>query len=306
MSSVSEVLEQACSFSSAQSPHLSAETADHLPVIVIERRRGWQIVDLRELWRYRELLYFLIWRDVKVRYKQTVLGAAWAVLQPLATMLVFTLFLGRVSGVAEGIAHYALFVFAGMLPWTFFATAITSAANSLVGNQNLVTKVYFPRLIVPTGAVGAALVDFAIAFGMLVVMLVYYGLRYGLTPGWQLVMAPVFALLLVVAALGVSAILAALTVAYRDFRHVVPFAVQLWMFATPCIYLNASSVLGPSSLTLLPLNPAYGLVLNFRQAMLGGPLDWYAFAVSGSVSLALLVLGCLYFRRVERSFADII
>jgi lipopolysaccharide transport system permease protein len=275
-------------------------------VTVIERRRGWQIVDLRELWRYRELLYFLVWRDVKVRYKQTALGAAWAVLQPLATMLVFTLFLGRVSGVADGIAHYSLFVFAGMLPWSFFATAITSAGGSVVGNQNLVTKVYFPRLIVPTGAIGAALVDFAIALGMLALMLLYYGLRDGLTPGWEIVLAPAIVLLLMVAALGVGALLAALTVAYRDFRHVVPFAVQLWMFATPCIYLNADAVLGPRSQALLPLNPAYGLVLNFRQAMLGGPLDWYALAVSGAVSVALLLLGCLYFRRVERSFADII
>jgi lipopolysaccharide transport system permease protein len=306
VSTVSDVLEKSCSLSSAEDNSLSAETIDQLPVTVIERRRDWQIVDLRELWRYRELLYFLVWRDVKVRYKQTVLGAAWAVLQPLATMLVFTLFLGRVSGVAEGIAHYSLFVFAGMLSWTFFATAITSAASSVVGNQNLVTKVYFPRLIVPMGAVGAALVDFAIAFGMLVAMLVYYGLRYGLAPGWQIILVPVLALLLVIAALGVGALLAALTVAYRDFRHVVPFAVQLWMFATPCIYLNASAVLGPRSLALLPLNPAYGLVLNFRQAMLGSPLDWYALAVSGAVSAALLVLGCLYFRRVERSFADII
>jgi lipopolysaccharide transport system permease protein len=278
------------------------EAADHLPTTVIERRRGWQVLGLHELWRYRELLFFLAWRDVKVRYKQTVLGAMWAVLQPFATMVVFTVTLGRFSDVSATIQHYPLFVFAGLLPWWFFQNGLTQASGSVVGNQNLITKVYFPRLIIPMGAVVAGLVDFVVAFGMLVAMMLYYGEA----PGWSLVVAPVAMLLLVLAAVGVGALLSALTVAYRDFRYVVPFAVQLWMFATTSIYLDSSLVVGPRGHFLLPLNPAHGLILNFRKAMLGGDPDWYALAVSGAVSVGLLFLGCLYFRRVERSFADVI
>jgi lipopolysaccharide transport system permease protein len=279
-----------------------AEPADDLPVTIIERQPGWRLVNVRELWRYRELLYFLTWRDVKVRYKQTVLGAAWAVLQPLATMLVFALFLGRLAGVATPEVPYSLFVFAGLLPWTFFANAVANAGQSVVGSQNLITKVYFPRLIIPMGAVAAGLVDFAIAGVMLLVMMPFYGRL----PGWGFVLVPLLVLGLVIAALGVGTLLAALTVAYRDFRYVVPFMVQLWMFATPTIYLEADQVVGPRWQALLPLNPAYGLIKNFRQAVLGGPLDLYGLGVSLGVSVLLLAAGCLYFRREERSFADII
>jgi lipopolysaccharide transport system permease protein len=278
-----------------------AEAGGDLPLTVIERRRGWQVLELRELWRYRELLYFLTWRDIKVRYKQTVLGAAWAVLQPLATMAVFTLFIGRMAGASGNIENYSLFVLAGLVPWTFFANALSSAGQSVIGSQSLVTKVYFPRLIIPLGAIGAGLLDLAIAFGLLVVMMVCYGVG----PGWGALLLPVIVLTLVLTALGIGALLAALTVAYRDFRYVVPFAVQLWMFATPCIYLDAGAV-GPTGRLLLPLNPAYGLVYNFRQAVLGGPIDGYALAVSAAVGGLLLVLGCVYFRRVEQGFADII
>jgi lipopolysaccharide transport system permease protein len=289
----------------APEPPEPAEPAPggELPVTVIERRKGWQVVDLRELWRYRELLFFLAWRDVKVRYKQTVLGAAWALLQPFATMLVFALFLGRLGGVSSGIKNYSLFVFAGLIPWTFFQNAITSASSSVVSNQNLITKVYFPRLTIPMGAVGAGLVDFVITVVMLFLMMPFYG-EY---PGWSIVLAPLVVLLFVLAALGVGTMLSALTVAYRDFRYVVPFGVQLWMFATPCIYLEpAVAGIGPNGQALLPLNPVYGLTLNFRLSMLGLSPDWYSLAVSGAVSIGLLVLGCLYFRRVERGFADII
>jgi lipopolysaccharide transport system permease protein len=275
---------------------------DDLPVTVIERRSDWQIADLSELWRYRELLFFLTWRDVKVRYKQTVLGAAWAVLQPLATMAVFAVFLGRMAGVAKEINHYPLFVFAGMLPWSFFQNAVASASNSVVGNQNLITKVYFPRLIIPASAVGAGLVDFAIALGMLAAMMLFYQVP----PSWSLLLLPLLTLLLVLAALGVGTLLAALTVAYRDVRYIVSFGVQLWMFATPCIYLNVTEAVGPRAQMVLPLNPAYGLLLNFRQAVLGGAIDWYALMVSATVSVGLLLGGCLYYRRVERGFADII
>jgi lipopolysaccharide transport system permease protein len=277
-------------------------------LLVIERRSGWRLLDLGELWRFRELLGFFIWRDIKVRYKQTVLGAAWAVLQPLATTVVFTVFLGRLAGVATGewADKYPLFAFTGLLAWTFLSTAVANASHSVIGSQNLVTKVYFPRAIIPMGALGVCLVDFAIGFTFLAVMMAFYGVA----PGWAVILVPVLVLLMVVLALGVGMLLAALTVSYRDFRYVVPFGVQLWMFVTPSIYMDVSNTdLGPRGqalLTLLPLNPAYGLIAAFRQAMLDQPLDVYALAVSGAVSVTLLASGALYFTRVERSFADIV
>jgi lipopolysaccharide transport system permease protein len=283
-------------------PPAVTDPADDLPASIIERRPGWHLIDMRELWRHRELLFFLTWRDIKVRYKQTVLGAAWAVLQPLATMVVFSLFFGRLAEMPSGGVDYSLFVFAGLLPWYFFSNAISSASQSIVGNQNLVTKIYFPRLIIPTGAVGANLVDFAIGFGLLLVMMPFYHAL----PGWGLIWVPLLMLALVVASLGVGTLLSALTVAYRDFRYVVPFLVQLWMFATPTVYMQADLIVNPRWRALLPLNPAYGLIANFRVAVLGGEFDLYSLAVSGAVTLLMLVVGCLYFRRVERDFADII
>jgi lipopolysaccharide transport system permease protein len=279
-----------------------ADEADSRPLTVVEGSSGWRVVAWRGLWRYRELLYFFVWRDVKVRYKQTMLGAAWALLQPLCTMAVFAFFLGDMGGMAAKIPDYSLFVFAGILPWTFFANAITASGNSLVANQNLVTKIFFPRLIVPLGAVGAALFDFAVAFVMLGVLMAWYGVA----PGWPFLLLPVLVVLVVLAAVGVGSLLAALIVNYRDFRYVLQFAVQLWMFATPSIYLPAEVVAGPRARLLLPLNPAYGLILNFRQAVLGGEFDWYALTVSSAVTLAILVVSLSYFWRVERSFADVI
>jgi lipopolysaccharide transport system permease protein len=272
------------------------------PVTVIERKPGWHFIDLGELWRYRELLLVLTWRDIKVRYKQTALGAAWAVLQPLATMAAFSLFFGRVAQVPSGGVPYSLFVFAGLLPWFLFANAITSASQSVISNQSLVSKIYFPRLLIPLGAVAATLVDFGVAFVLLLAMMPCYGML----PGWGLLLAPLLALGLVVAALGVGILLAALTVAYRDFRYVVPFMVQLWMFVTPAVYMQADAAVGPRGQLVLPFNPAYGLIVNFRATTLGGQFNLYALAVSGAVSLVVLVIGCLYFRRVERGFADII
>lgn len=269
---------------------------------IIEPQPGWKLLDLREMWRYRELLYFLVWRDVKVRYKQTVLGALWAILQPVATMVVFSLFFGRLAQMPAGDVPYPLFVFAGLLPWTFFSNAVSGAGGSVVGNQNLVTKVYFPRLFIPMGTIGAGLVDLAIAFGVLIVLM----LGYGVMPGPQMLLVPLLTVALLAAALGVGVLLSALTVAYRDFRHVVPFMVQLWMFATPCVYMRTESFLSPRWNAILPLNPAFGIIANFRAATLGEPLDWYSLGISGTVALGFLVLGCLYFRRVERSFADII
>jgi lipopolysaccharide transport system permease protein len=283
-------------------PPVQPDPQDDLPVIVIERQPGWRVVNFRELWRYRELLFFLTWRDIKVRYKQTVLGATWAILQPFATMVVFSLFFGRLASLPAGSAPYPLFVFAGLIPWFFFSNAITSGGQSVVGNQNLVTKVYFPRLIIPLGAVGATLVDFVISFVMLIALMFYYGV----VPGWSLLLTPFIGLGLLLAATGVGTLLSALTVAYRDFRYVVPFMVQLWMFATPIIYLNTESFGSPRWEAVLPFNPAYGLIENFRASVLDMPLNLYSLSISAGMSLLLLVIGCLYFRRVERGFADII
>jgi lipopolysaccharide transport system permease protein len=273
-----------------------------LPVTVLEAKPGWRVIDLGELWRFRELLYFLTMRDIKVRYKQTVLGAAWAILQPLATMLVFSLFFGRVAGNPSSNVPYPLFVLAGLVPWMFFSNAITQAGQSVVGNQNLVTKIYFPRVFIPMGAVGAGLVDLAISFAMLLLLMLWYGM----TPGWSFVLLPFLTSGLVIAALGVGTLLSALTVAYRDFRYAVPFLVQFWMFATPCIYMQTGISVSPLLSRVLPLNPAYGLIANLRQAMLGGPIELYSLTVSTAVSFLLLLVGCLYFRRVESDFADII
>jgi lipopolysaccharide transport system permease protein len=279
-------------------------TAGDPAVTLIRRHPGWQLVNLREIWRYRELLFFLTWRDVKIRYKQSVLGVAWAVIQPLANMAVFSLFLGRLTGIGDHVPRYWLFVLVGFLPWTFFSNAIMAASNSVVANDRLVTRVYFPRLIIPFSAVGAGLVDFVIAGGMLLCVFPFVPppLR------WEVVLAPLVILMLLALALGVGTLLAALTVAYRDVRFLMTFAVQLWMLATPIIYLAADQ-LGPRARAVLPLNPVFGLVHAFRNVVLGNGMDqysWYAFGVSAGVSLLLLAVGCLYFRRVERSFADII
>jgi homopolymeric O-antigen transport system permease protein len=284
---------------------LNAAAPANAPAVIIQPSRGWVGLRLRELWAYRELLYFLIWRDVKVRYKQTILGAAWAVIQPLAQMIVFTLFLGRLANVTGDAENYPLFVFAGLLPWTLFAGGIASASGSVVGSQQLVTKVYFPRLIIPMGAVVAGVVDFAIGFVLLLAMIPFF--PGGASPGWGILFVPVLTLGLLVASLGFGTLLAALVVAYRDVRYIMGFLMQLWMFATPTIYLEADKLpVGPTGRSLLPLNPAYGYVYNFRQAVLGGEFDYRALLISTAVSLVMLVVGCLYFRRVERSFADII
>ncbi|AGA26771.1 ABC transporter permease [Singulisphaera acidiphila] len=273
-----------------------------MPVTLILPDKKWLILDIAEIWAFRELFAFLCWRDVKVRYKQTVLGGAWAILQPLMTMIVFSVFFARLAKVSSGDIPYPLFAFAGLLPWTFFANAIAGAGQSVVGSERLITKVYFPRLIIPLSAVGAGLVDFAVACGMLGVLMLYYGVF----PSTSLLLAPVMVLGLAVAAAGIGSLLAALNVAYRDFRYVIPFMVQLWMFATPTVYMDSRSLVSGIWPWLLPLNPAYGLIANFRAVVLGGPLDLYSLAVSLGVSAVMFAVGTLYFRRVERGFADII
>jgi lipopolysaccharide transport system permease protein len=293
------VVTESCPETSA--PQLPAKAQDELPVTIIQPRSGWQLIDLAELWRGRELLYFLVWRDVKVRYKQTVLGAAWAILQPLAQMAVLSVFFGRMVNLPSSDIPYPLFAFAGLLPWNFFSSAVSSASSSLVGNQSLLTKVYFPRLYVPASAIGVSAVDFGIAFSMLLVLMLYYGVGLSVS----LLVAGLMILCLGLAALAIGTLLSALTVAYRDFRYVVPFMVQLWLFATPAVYMD-SEVVGPRWQWVLPLNPAHGFILNFRRLALGEPLDGYSFAVSAAVTLVLLLLGVWYFRRVERTLADII
>jgi lipopolysaccharide transport system permease protein len=278
-----------------------APAAD-LPVTVIEPRTGWQGISLVELWRFRELLFFLVWRDIKVRYKQTVLGAAWAVLQPLATMTAFALFLGGVAGVENAAVPYPLFVFVGLLPWTFFTNAVNGASASVVSNQSLITKIYFPRLLVPFGTVAAALLDFFIAFVLSLVLMLFFGTM----PGWGFLALPVVALILLALAAGLGVWLSAVTVVYRDFRAIVPLALQLWMFATPAIYLQDWSMLGPRMTSLLPLNPLHGIIVNFRAAALSTPFDLLSLGVSALWATALLLSGCFYFRRAERGFADII
>jgi homopolymeric O-antigen transport system permease protein len=271
-------------------------------VTIIERKPGWHLLDLTELWRFRELLFILVWRDIKVRYKQTVLGAAWAILQPLATMVAFSLFFGRVASDPEAAVPYPMFVFAGLLAWTFFSSAVLMASNSVIGNERLVSKVYFPRILVPLSAVIGATVDFAIAFVMLLVLMPFFRVQ----PGWTLLGLPAMIALIILAASSLGVLLSALTVTYRDFRYIVPFTIQLWMFATPSIFLQNLAVLGPRMNLLLPLNPVHGLVVNFRAAVFGGPFDWPALGVSTLSALVLFAVSSLYFRRVERQFADVI
>jgi lipopolysaccharide transport system permease protein len=284
----------------APEPELSPPTA--IVRTVIEPPSAWQLVNVRELWRYRELLAFLVWRDVKVRYKQTLLGAAWAILQPAMMMIVFTIFFSRMAKVSAGDMPYPLFVFAGLLPWSFFSTSISQAANSVVGSERLITKIYFPRLAIPFASVGAAVVDFCMASGLLLAMMLWYGH----VPGPAILLAPVLMVLLAMAAAGMGTLLAALNVAYRDFRYVVPFLVQLWMFATPSIYMNAAGNGRGQMEWILIANPLSPLIASFRAAVLGGPIPWNSLALAACISIGMFVAGCLYFRKVEDSFSDII
>lgn len=267
----------------------------------IEPPSSWPEIGWRELWEYRELLYFLTWRDIKVRYKQTVLGAAWAVIQPLFMMLVFSLFFGKLAGVPSDGIPYPVFTFCGLLPWQLFAQSMTQAGNSLVGSQNLITKVYFPRLVVPISAVLGGVVDFAIAFVLLLVMMFYYGI----VPGWQMVALPGLMLLAVLAALGVGLWLSALNVQYRDVRYTLSFLVQFWMFATPVAY--PSSIVPEKWRVLYGLNPMVGVVDGFRWALLGKPESpGVPLLISAIVVFLLLAGGLYYFRRLEQEFADIV
>jgi lipopolysaccharide transport system permease protein len=272
----------------------------HQQVTIMEPQKGWRLVDWKELWAYRELLYVLTMRDIKVRYKQTVLGFAWAIIQPVMMMVVFSIFFGRLAKMPSDGHPYPIFVYAALLPWTFFANSIANSANSLVGSANLVSKVYFPRLIIPLSSVGSGLVDFAIAGAILLLLMVYYGVSWT----FNLLMAPILAADAALTALGVGTFLAALNVAYRDFRYVVPFLVQFWMFATPVVY--PASLVPREWQWALYLNPMAGVIEGFRSAILGSPLYVPGMLVSLAIAAILFATGIAYFGKVERRFADII
>lgn len=271
------------------------------PIVRIRPSKSSVAVDLRDLWAYRELLYFLTWRDLKVRYKQTALGIAWAIIQPFFTMVIFTLFFGRLAGVPSDGVPYPVFVYAGLLVWTFFANAVSGSGNSLVSNANLLTKVYFPRMIIPGAAVGAGLVDFAVAFVILVGMMIYYGV----SPNWSVMLLPLLALLTTLLALGVGMWMSALNVKYRDIRYALPFLIQLWMFVSPLIY--PASFVPQKYRWLLALNPLTGIIEGFRACLFGQKaLDWTLLGISAATTLALLGYAAYTFRKMERNFADII
>ncbi len=260
----------------------------------------WAAINLRDLWAYRELVYFLTWRDVKVRYKQTLLGAAWAVIQPVAATIVFWLFFGRLAGVGSDGIPYPVFAYAGLMVWTFFSNALNNSGNSLVGNANLITKVYFPRMIIPGAAVAAGLVDFAIAFVILIGLMMYYGIHATA----NLLILPLPVMLTALLALGAGLWTSALNVKYRDIRYALPFGIQLWMFATPIVY--PASLVPDKWRWLLVLNPMTGIVEGYRAALFGSRLDWQALGVSALITLLVLVYSAFAFKRMERSFADIV
>ncbi|MBI4394403.1 MAG: ABC transporter permease [Euryarchaeota archaeon] len=277
------------------------EKSAESPTFVIQPSRGWAPLNLKELWAYRELLYFLTWRDVKVRYKQTALGASWAIIQPFFTMVVFSVVFGQLAKMPSDGVPYPIFAFCALVPWQLFAFSLNESSNSLVGNRNLLTKVYFPRLVIPFSAILAGLVDFLIAGVVLVGMIIYFGI----VPGPQILLLPFLVLLAVVTALGVGLWLSALNVEFRDVRYAVPFLVQFWFFATPIAY--PSSIFPEPFRTLSALNPMAGVVEGFRWALLRtetapGPL----IAVSAAAALIIFVTGAFYFKRIERHFADVV
>jgi lipopolysaccharide transport system permease protein len=270
------------------------------PLVVIEPSKSWVALNLRDIWTYRELLYFLVWRDVKVRYKQTLLGAAWAIIQPLFAMLIFTLFFGKLAGIKSDGVPYPLFAYAGLLPWTFFSNAVTNSGNSLVGSANLITKVYFPRIVIPAAAVMAGLVDFFFAFLTMIALMLYYRVP----PSNGLLALPVLVLLTLALALAVGMWMSALNVKYRDVRYALPFLIQLWMFASPIIY--PSSLVPAKWHWLMSLNPLSGIVEGYRASLFSLPFDWRALGVSALLTLLALTYSLFTFKRMERSFADIV
>ena len=270
-------------------------------VVLIKPSKGWVSLNLAALWEYRELLYFLTWRDIKVRYKQTALGAAWAILQPMATMLIFSLFFGRLVKVPSDGVPYPLFTFAALVPWTFFSNGLNQSSNSLIASANLLKKVYFPRLAIPLATVLAGVVDFMLAFLVLLGMIAFYRV----TPTIKILWTPLLLALAFVTSLGVGLWMSALNVKYRDVRYVVPFLIQIWLFATPVAY--PSSLLSEPWRTIYGLNPMVGVVEGFRWALLGtNTAPGFMVAISTLVALLLLITGAFYFRYMEKTFADVV
>lgn len=288
-----------------QQPATAASLAlrvDDVPVLRIEPSKGWVSLKLSEVWEYRELLYFLVWRDIKVRYKQTVLGAAWAIIQPFFTMVVFSVFFGRLAKMPSDGIPYPIFSYAALVPWSFFSHGLTQASNSLVGGARLIRKVYFPRLTMPIATVLSGIVDFALAFIVLLGMM----LAYDIVPTVNTLWLPLFLLLALITSLGTGLWFSAMNVQFRDVRYAVPFIAQFWMFATPIAY-PSSLIENPLLRTLYGINPMAGVVEGFRWALLGtdtapGPIT----IVSCLAALALLVSGAFYFRRMEKTFADVV
>lgn len=284
----------------AQSPEEGAALA--LPHLRIQASKGWVALKLDELWAYRELLYFLTWRDIKVRYKQTVLGAAWAIIQPFMTMVVFSLFFGRLAQMPSDGVPYPIFSYAALVPWTFFATGLSMSSNSLVGSANLIKKVYFPRLVIPIATVLSGVIDFLLAFLVLLILMAFFGIM----PTLNVVFLPLFVLLAFVTALGVGLWLSAMNVQFRDVRYTVPFLTQFWLFATPIAY--PSTLIENELLrTLYGLNPMTGVVEGFRWALLGTETAPGPIIIASSLAAAtLFVSGLFYFRRMEKNFADVV
>ena len=272
------------------------------PYLRIEPSKGWVSLKLNELWEYRELLYFLTWRDIKVRYKQTVLGAAWAIIQPFMSMIVFTLFFGGLADIPSDGVPYPIFNYTALVPWTFFATALGASSNSLVGNSNLIKKVYFPRLVIPISTTLAGVVDFLLAFSVLILMMVYFGI----VPTLNVVFLPIFLLLAFMTSLGVGLWLSAMNVQFRDVRYTIPFLTQLWLFITPIVY--PSSLIENDTLrAIYSINPLVGVVEGFRWALLGtDTAPTLVIIPSFFAALALLLSGAYYFRRMEKTFADVV
>lgn len=280
---------------------ISAKFNKELPHLRIEPSLGFVPLRIKDLWEYRELLYFLVWRDIKVRYKQTALGVLWAIIQPVMTMVVFSIFFGNLAKLSSDGIPYPIFSFAALVPWTLFSNGLTQATNSLVASSNLIKKVYFPRLIIPIATVLAGVIDFLLAFAVLLVLMVYYGI----TPTINTLWLPVFLLLTIIASLAVSLWLSALNVEYRDIKYVIPFLTQIWLFATPIAY--SSTLLNEPWRTIYGLNPMVGVVEGFRWALLGTNTQPGMMAVaSAGAALLLLFSGAFYFRRMEKTFADTI
>jgi len=272
-----------------------------IPKIVIEPKKGWVPVDLKEIWNYSEVLYFLAKKDIKVRYKQTVLGGLWAIIQPVCTMVVFTLFFGRLAKIPSDGIPYPIFVYAGLLPWTYFANTLAASGNSLVGSSHLITKIYFPRLIIPAASSLAGLLDFFIAMLILGALMIYYHV----VPSIGILLFPVLVGLTFLCAMGVGLWLSALNVQYRDIRYVIPFLIQIWMFVSPVIY-PVSMVKGKYQ-WLLALNPMGGVIKAYRASLLGHiPIDWFLLGLSTATIFVILVSGLFYFRRMEKHFADVV